>query len=81
MGYGGRQTAHSRSITGATELFSTISLPPDQFMGGFTEPPVQWVLKVLSLEVKQQELEADHSHQCNAKVKNGRALSPFFLHS
>jgi hypothetical protein len=36
---------------------------------GPTQPPVQWVPGVLSLEIKQLSHEVDHSSS-NAKVKN-----------
>jgi hypothetical protein len=35
-----------------------------------THPSVQWVLGVLSPEVKQQGHEADHSPTSSAKIKN-----------
>jgi len=37
---------------------------------GPTQPPIQWVLGVLSPGVKQQRLGADHSHPSSVKVKN-----------
>jgi hypothetical protein len=37
---------------------------------GLTQLPIQWVLGSLSLGVKQQGCEADHSHLCSAKVKS-----------
>jgi hypothetical protein len=37
---------------------------------GPTQPPIQWVPGVLSLGVKRQGSEADHSHPSNAEVKN-----------
>jgi hypothetical protein len=42
---------------------------------GSTETPVQWVPGSLSLWVKRQGLEADHSSLPNAEVKNGGAIS------
>jgi len=36
---------------------------------GPTQPPIQWVLGVLSLEVKQPGREADHSPPSSAEVK------------
>jgi hypothetical protein len=46
-------------------LFNTVS----RTALGPTQPPVQWVLGVLSLGVKQAEREADHSPPSSAKVK------------
>jgi hypothetical protein len=37
---------------------------------------VQRVPGTLSLEVKQQGHEDDHSPPCSAEVKSGRAISP-----
>jgi hypothetical protein len=36
---------------------------------GHTRPPIQWVLGVLSPEVRRPEREADHSHPTGAKVR------------
>jgi len=36
---------------------------------GPTKPPIQWVLGALSLGVKQQGHEADHSHPSIVEVK------------
>jgi hypothetical protein len=41
-----------------------------------TQPSVQWVPGALSLEVKRQGHEADHSPPSNAEVKNGGAIPP-----
>jgi hypothetical protein len=46
-------------------LFDTMS----RLTLGPTQPPVQWVLEVLSLRVKQPGHEADHSSPSSAKVK------------
>jgi hypothetical protein len=35
-----------------------------------TEPHIQWVLRVLTMEVKQAGHEADHSPPSSAEVKN-----------
>jgi len=37
---------------------------------GHTQPPIKWVLGALSLWVKQQGREVDHSPPCTAEVKN-----------
>jgi hypothetical protein len=37
---------------------------------GPTQPPIQWVPGALSLGVKRQDREADHSHPSSAEVKN-----------
>jgi hypothetical protein len=37
---------------------------------GPTQPPIQWVLEVLSLGVKRPEREADHSPPSSAEVNN-----------
>jgi hypothetical protein len=34
-----------------------------------TQPPIQWVLQALSLEIKRQGRETDHSLPTNAKGK------------
>jgi hypothetical protein len=41
-----------------------------------THPPVQWLLGVVSMGVKCQGCEADHSPPYNTKVKNV-AASPW----
>jgi hypothetical protein len=45
---------------------------------GPTQPPIQWVPGVLSLEVKRPGREADHSHPSSADVKECVEL---YLHS
>jgi hypothetical protein len=45
---------------------------------GPTQPPIQWVPKVLSLGVKRPGLEADHSPPSSAEVKESVEL---YLHS
>jgi hypothetical protein len=37
---------------------------------GPTQPPIQWVLGILSLSMKQLGCGVDHSAPSNAKVKN-----------
>jgi hypothetical protein len=44
----------------------SISSRPDL---GSTQAPNQWILGVLSSEIKRLECEADHSPQTNAEVK------------
>jgi hypothetical protein len=39
-----------------------------------TQPPIQWVPRALSPEVKRQGREADHSAPSSAEVKNGGAI-------
>jgi hypothetical protein len=39
------------------------------------QPPVQWVPAALSLEVKQQEREADYSPPSSAEVKKSGAIA------
>jgi hypothetical protein len=46
-------------------LFTTVS----RTALGPTQPPIQWVLGALSLEVKRLESEADHSPPSSAEVK------------
>jgi hypothetical protein len=46
-------------------LFSVLSRPAL----GSTQPPIQWMLGALFLEVKWLGHEGDHSHPTNAKVK------------
>jgi hypothetical protein len=42
-----------------------------------THPPVQWVRRTVSPELKQPESEADHSTPSSAKVRNvGAPLAP-----
>jgi len=47
-------------------LFAIMSRPAQRP----TQPPVQWILRVHSLEVKQLGHEADHSLLPSAEVKN-----------
>jgi hypothetical protein len=47
-----------------------LSTTASRLVLGPTKPPIQWVLGVLFLAVKQPGLEADHSHPCSAKVNN-----------
>jgi hypothetical protein len=60
------------SQQGKIFLFSTVSRPTL----GPTHPPIQWVLGALSLGVKQQGLEAEHSPPSSAEVKKGGAIPP-----
>jgi hypothetical protein len=48
-------------------LYTTASRP----VLGPTQPPVQWVTGALSLGIKRQDREADHSPPSSAEVKNG----------
>jgi hypothetical protein len=41
-----------------------------------TQPPIQWVLKVLSLGVKRPRHKADHSPPSNSEFKNDGAIPP-----
>jgi hypothetical protein len=53
-------------------LFSIVTrqaLEPNQ-------PPMQWVMEAVSLEVKRMGCEADHSPPPSAKVNNGVAIPP-----
>jgi hypothetical protein len=43
---------------------------------GCTQPPIQWVQEALSLGIKGQGCEADHTPPSSAKVKNGGAILP-----
>jgi hypothetical protein len=50
---------------------------------GSTQPPIQWVPGVLTLGVKRQGSEADHSPPSSAEVKECVELylhSPILLH-
>jgi hypothetical protein len=53
-------------------LYSTVS----RLALGSTQPPIQWVLGTLSLEVKQLGREAEYSPPFSAKVKNGGTILP-----
>jgi hypothetical protein len=60
-------------------LFTTVSRPAL----GPTQPPIQWVLRALSLWVKWPGREADHSSPSNAEVKNAwryTSTPPIRLH-
>jgi hypothetical protein len=59
-------------------LFSTASRPTL----GPTQPPIQWVPEVLSLEVKRPGREDDHSPHSSAEVKNAwrYTSTPIRLH-
>jgi hypothetical protein len=41
-----------------------------------TQPPVQWVLGTVSMGVKRQGREADHSPPSSVEVKNDGAVPP-----
>jgi hypothetical protein len=41
-----------------------------------TQPPSQWVPPVVSLWIKRQGREADHSPSSNSEDKNGGAIPP-----
>jgi hypothetical protein len=56
-----------RVPVGATDFFLT---PASRPVLGPTQPPIQWVPGVLSLEVKRPGREADHSPPSSAEVKN-----------
>jgi hypothetical protein len=43
---------------------------------GITQPHIQWVLRAVSLGVKQQGCEAEHSPSHSAKVNNDGAILP-----
>jgi hypothetical protein len=43
---------------------------------GPTQPPIQWVPVALSLGLKRQGREADHTRVSSAEVKNGGAIHP-----
>jgi hypothetical protein len=53
-------------------LISTASTPTL----GPTQPPIQWVPEALSLGVKRQVREADHSPQFSTEVKKYEAIPP-----
>jgi hypothetical protein len=59
-------------VTAGTERvpFQTTPLLRNQNSSGPTQPPIQWVPGALSLEVKRQGHEADHSPPFSAEVKN-----------
>jgi hypothetical protein len=42
-----------------------------------THPPIKWVLVALSLEVKQQMREAEHSPPSRAELKNDGDIPQF----
>jgi hypothetical protein len=67
------------SVTMSTSVASVLSQfdrefrcapPHPEWLWGPTQPPIQWVLGVLSLGVKQQGPEADHSPPSSAKVES-----------
>jgi hypothetical protein len=43
---------------------------------GISQPPIQRVLGTVSLVVKQQKREADHSSLRTAEIKDGRGIPP-----
>jgi hypothetical protein len=53
-------------------LFSTASTTTM----GPTQPPIQWVLRAPSPEVKGAGHEADHPLPSSAEIKNGGAVPP-----
>jgi hypothetical protein len=53
-------------------LFSTTSRPSL----GPTQPPIHWVPGAISLRLKRQGREADHSPPSSAEVKNGGDIPP-----
>jgi hypothetical protein len=53
-------------------LHSTVS----RLALGPTQPPIQWVLGVLSQGIKWLGREADHSPPFHAKIKNGGVIPP-----
>jgi hypothetical protein len=57
------------------EIF-LFSIPPTLALEP-THPPVQYVLGAVSLGVKQQGCEADHSPPSSSKNKNDGAIHPF----
>jgi hypothetical protein len=59
-------------------LFFTTSKPNL----GPTQPPIQRVSRALSLAVKRQERESDHSPPSSSEIKNGGAIPPLpiYLH-
>jgi hypothetical protein len=42
-----------------------------------TQPPIEWILVVLSPRVKQEGRETNHSPPSSAEAKNGGAVPPF----
>jgi hypothetical protein len=63
--------------TGKIFLISTLSRLPV----GCTQPPIQWGMGALSLEVKQPGREADHLPPASSEIKNmGIYTSPPPLH-
>jgi hypothetical protein len=46
---------------------------------GPTQHPIQWVLLVVSREVKRPESEADYSPLANVEIKKGGAIPPLHL--
>jgi hypothetical protein len=71
---GGRQGFDSRQCN--IFLFSTAPRPaPEPNL-----PPIQWVLEVLSLEVKRPVCKPEYSTPASAEVKNSGAIPPL-LHT
>jgi hypothetical protein len=63
-------------------FFYSPSFRPTQ---GLTQPCIQWIPGYVSLGIKQQRREADHSSPYSSQVKNGGAVPPlphmFLCHS
>jgi hypothetical protein len=43
---------------------------------GPTQPPIQWLPRIISPGVKRHEHEANYSTQYSTEVKNGGAITP-----
>jgi len=52
-------------------------LIPEGGGAGPTQPPIKWVIKVLSLGIKWAGCEADHSPPSSPEVKACGAIPPF----
>jgi hypothetical protein len=55
----------SSNLTGVSFLPHDVQAGPDP-----TQPPIKLLQEVLRQDVKREELEADHTLQSNAEIKN-----------
>jgi hypothetical protein len=75
-GYG-LDSLHLIPSRGEIFLFSTVFRLPL----GPTQPPVEWLPGALSLGVKKQRHDTDHSPPSAAEVSNGEAISTTHMSS
>jgi hypothetical protein len=73
MGWTTKESGYDSQYGQDIFLFSMMSKP----VLGPTQPLKQWTVADVSLKVKQQEREADHSPPSSGNVKNGGAITSF----